>query len=762
MSSDQFTSVQWDRDEPEFSHEVETIEESNETNSDTTDTQNTNDNNIEPIIESNEDDSQTAAGDTDNNKDTGDNSTVKSITSINENQNETRDNKDKIDALTDDKHDQSDKHISNEAIDAIDQDDDEMDKSQPDLLATETSNFSLITSSLNPLDTTITEETSPSTATPAAATGTAHQENSTDQGIGQQAYIIDDDFSNIHQQQQQQHIESDDHDSNYFIETSVSSPITDYEGQNPFVSYLIRTKTNNPKFKSKFFQVRRRYSDFNFLFECLSNDFPAVIIPPLPNKQRLEYIKGGRFTEEFTNKRAISLNNFLSRICEHPILSRTHLFHTFLENSDYWNTIKSNLKIIGGGDNNNSNKNGNKNGNKNSIDASQNLETVSDYIMNAFKKPNFESKNSKEFQEIYDKSTKLQENLNKVDIIYSKVLKRQNDLADDFSRFSDEFSKLTILLDSDFNLRPDSEINKNSTNNSNNSVNNDKKLKNLSTNKSSSSSELKSHQIISKKFGLFSDNLKKFSDRSHALNHQIEYNYLTSLRDLEHYITSLKNILKLKDAKSLDYEMLSNYLEKAEQERTYLMNGGSITSTTEGALSFLSRKFESLTTGHSSITSSGNLTNERIEKLNSRIEMLKKEKQNSLDLFNKFEIQVLKEYSYFEKIKNDEINNSLRQLSDSYLEYYTNLLNDWNNLDIDIDQNEFSKLSVNKLSNDSELFGENDVLKNQDILNQDISKLTQKLSDSISSNNNNNNNNNNNGNGNDDNVTIEPETETDL
>ncbi|GMF61679.1 unnamed protein product [[Candida] boidinii] len=115
-----------------------------------------------------------------------------------------------------------------------------MDKSQPDLLATETSNFSLITehgqskSSLNPLDTTITEETSPSTATPAAATGTAHQENSTDQGIGQQAYIIDDDFSNIHQQQQQQHIESDDHDSNYFIETSVSSPITDYEGQNPF------------------------------------------------------------------------------------------------------------------------------------------------------------------------------------------------------------------------------------------------------------------------------------------------------------------------------------------------------------------------------------------------------------------------------------------------------------------------------------------------------------------------------------------------
>ncbi|GME94811.1 hypothetical protein B5S29_g2471 [[Candida] boidinii] len=757
MSSDQFTSVQWDRDEPEFTHEGETIEESDETQTDNnktplTDTQNTDTNtttnniHTDPIIEANEDDSQIAG--TDTNKDTADNSTVKSITSIDETHNESHDNKDTIDALTDNKHIETDKHISNEEI-GINEEDDELDKSQPDLLATETSNFSLITghgqskSSLNAVDTTITEDT----ATTAAAI--AQQENNTNQGIGQQAYIIDDDFNNIHQhhnqQQQQQHIESDEQDSKYFIETSVSSPITDYEGQNPFVSYLIRTKTNNPKFKSKFFQVRRRYSDFNFLFECLSNDFPAVIIPPLPNKQRLEYIKGGRFTEEFTNKRAISLNNFLSRLCEHPILSKTHLFHTFLENSDYWNTIKSNLKIIGGGNgngNNSNNNNSNNNGNRNSNDATQNLETVSDYIMNAFKKPNFESKNSKEFQEIYDKSTKLQENLNKVDIIYSKVLKRQNDLADDFARFSDEFSKLTILLDSDFNLRPDNEINKNS--------NNDKKLKNLSTNKSSSSSsELQSHQIISKKFGLFSDNLKKFSDRSHSLNHQIEYNYLTSLRDLEHYITSLKNILKLKDAKSLDYEMLTNYLEKAEQERTYLMNGGSITSTTEGALSFLSRKFESLTTGHSSINSSGNLTNERIEKLNSRIEMLKKEKQNSLDLFNNFEIQVLKEYSYFEKIKNDEINNSLRHLSDSYLEYYTNLLNDWNNLDIDINQNEFSKLSINKLSNDSELFGENDVLKNQDILNQDIAKLTQKLSDSKLNND-------------DNNTQIIPETETET
>ncbi|GMF40032.1 unnamed protein product [[Candida] boidinii] len=153
MSSDQFTSVQWDRDEPEFTHEGETIEESDETQTDNnktplTDTQNTDTNtttnniHTDPIIEANEDDSQIAG--TDTNKDTADNSTVKSITSIDETHNESHDNKDTIDALTDNKHIETDKHISNEEI-GINEEDDELDKSQPDLLATETSNFSLIT-----------------------------------------------------------------------------------------------------------------------------------------------------------------------------------------------------------------------------------------------------------------------------------------------------------------------------------------------------------------------------------------------------------------------------------------------------------------------------------------------------------------------------------------------------------------------------------------------------------------------------------------
>ncbi|ODV87222.1 hypothetical protein CANARDRAFT_194209 [[Candida] arabinofermentans NRRL YB-2248] len=467
----------------------------------------------------------------------------------------------------------------------------------------------------------------------------------------------------------------------YFIETYVSTPITEYDGQNPFTSFLIQIKTDCAKFKKKTFQIRRRYSDFHFIYECLSNDYPTVVIPPLPNKQRLEYIKGGRFTDEFTNKRAISLNNFLNRVCKHPILKQSQIFHIFLEDSDYWITYKSNLKIT-----------------SNNLDTSnstaQNLETVTDYIMNSFKKPSYESIHKREFQDIQEKSTKLQENLNRIDHIYTKVLNKQHDISDDFSRFSEEFSKLNILLTNDIagKSRPAAKQDANST-------------------------------LVSNQFSKFSSNLNKMSEGMHLLNHEIEYNYLTSLKDLEHYIAQLKSLIKLKETKSIDYEMLSSYLDKAKQEREYLISGGSVTSSAEGTISFLTRKLESMA-GLGSAHQHGNLTNERIEKLNSRIQMLEKEKKLAFEVFEKFEDDILEEYQFFEKIKNEEVNESLKGLCDSYLEYYTNLVNDWKSLEFPASElNIANNVFKNKLFEDDEHFSNNDVLKNNELLNENLAKI---------------------------------------
>ncbi|KAH3666188.1 hypothetical protein OGAPHI_004377 [Ogataea philodendri] len=464
----------------------------------------------------------------------------------------------------------------------------------------------------------------------------------------------------------------------YYIETEVSSPITEYDGQNPYTSYLIKIRTNGPTFKQKDYQLRRRYSDFNFLYDCLSNDFPTLIIPPLPNKERLEYIKGGRFTDEFTKKRAVSLSIFLARICKHPTLRKSQIFHIFLEDSDSWHTYRSNLKISSGSiDPNNT--------------ASQNIETVTDYIMNSFKKPSYDSKYKREFQEIQEKSSKLQENLVNIDHIYSKVLTRQQDISTDFARFSQEFSKLNVLFSNDFD------------------------------GKNREDSGDRSGKDISDQFSKFGANLQKISDRSFYLNHEIEYDYLTSLRDLENYITQLKNLVKLKEAKALDYEMLSNYLEKAKQEKDRLVKGGSVTSSTEGTIIFLTRKFESMTGMGSH--QHGNLTNERIQKLDSRIEVLEKEKKNAFEVFEKFEKDILDEFQLFEATKTDEINESLKSLTDSYLQYYTDLLNDWQTLKLVETGDKPIPTLKNKLSENDELFSSDDVLKNNEVLEQNLQKI---------------------------------------
>jgi sorting nexin-4 len=81
--------------------------------------------------------------------------------------------------------------------------------------------------------------------------------------------------------------------------------------------------------------VRRRYQDFVWLHTTLSLEYPACIVPPLPEKHRLgwlaykhmisfyllfflhnfihtEYIKGDRFSSEFITRRQL---RFVLNMC---------------------------------------------------------------------------------------------------------------------------------------------------------------------------------------------------------------------------------------------------------------------------------------------------------------------------------------------------------------------------------------------------------------------------------------------------------------
>ncbi|GAA5957376.1 hypothetical protein JCM21900_006879 [Sporobolomyces salmonicolor] len=106
-----------------------------------------------------------------------------------------------------------------------------------------------------------------------------------------------------------------------------------------FVSYLVCAQTDLPTFASKTPSARRRFQDFVFMRDALVKDFPACVVPPLPDKHRMEYVVGDRFGPEFIERRRVDLERFLQRVSRHHKLSRTAIFQNFLESTE-WNVYK--------------------------------------------------------------------------------------------------------------------------------------------------------------------------------------------------------------------------------------------------------------------------------------------------------------------------------------------------------------------------------------------------------------------------------------
>jgi len=77
-------------------------------------------------------------------------------------------------------------------------------------------------------------------------------------------------------------------------------------------------------------RVSRRYKHFDWLRERLVEQFPALAIPSLPEKQF-----GGRFEEEFIETRRRLLARWMNRLAFHPLIRSAKVFHHFLQTEDY-------------------------------------------------------------------------------------------------------------------------------------------------------------------------------------------------------------------------------------------------------------------------------------------------------------------------------------------------------------------------------------------------------------------------------------------
>ena len=83
-------------------------------------------------------------------------------------------------------------------------------------------------------------------------------------------------------------------------------------------------------------QVRRRYSDFEWLRQTLQNYFSSCVIPPLPKKNK---IGPDRFEETFLMKRKRYLEKFLNSLLYDPLIKNSPILYDFL-------SIEDNIKFI--------------------------------------------------------------------------------------------------------------------------------------------------------------------------------------------------------------------------------------------------------------------------------------------------------------------------------------------------------------------------------------------------------------------------------
>ncbi|KAK5133265.1 hypothetical protein LTR08_007999 [Meristemomyces frigidus] len=385
---------------------------------------------------------------------------------------------------------------------------------------------------------------------------------------------------------------------------TVAQPLKEGEGtQNVYVSYLVTTDTDFKSFQDSHSTCRRRFTDFVFLYKTLAKEYPQCAVPPLPDKHNMAYVRGDRFATEFTSRRAHSMNRFLKRLTLHPVLRRATILTLFLESSDWNATMKSRPSRAMSGG---------------SEDRSTSvLETWTDGFLNAFSKPH---KTDKRFQDVNERAKKLDDDLGTVSKTVARVAKREGDLESDYAELAVQYQKLAAL-----------------------------------------------EPGIQHELSAFATGVQSTSEGWKGLREHTDQDYLGSLKDMESYISSIKALLKTREQKQLDFEGLTEYLNKAAQERDTLASHGSV-----GASGFLRQKIEDVRgVDHEQSR------RERQRKLEVQISRLTTEVEAAKKTTEAFDEEVVKEVGDFERIKAVEFRDTLGGLADANIAFFQGSIGVW-------------------------------------------------------------------------------------
>ncbi|MCJ1338775.1 intercellular trafficking and secretion [Bachmanniomyces sp. S44760] len=393
------------------------------------------------------------------------------------------------------------------------------------------------------------------------------------------------------------------------LECAVNSPLKENDGtKDAYVSYLVTTDTDFKSFTKPHITARRRFTDFVFLYKTLTKEYPACAVPPLPDKHKMEYVRGDRFGPDFTQRRAHSLHRFLKRLTLHPVLRRATLLVVFLESPD-WN---AHMRLRP------------SRGSSMSDQGSSVFDNFTDTFVNAFSKVH---KPDRRFIEVREKADKLDEDLGHVEKIVARIARREGDLEADYQDLGIQFSKLV-------NLEPG----------------------------------------VEGEVTTFARGLEESAKGLGRLKEHTDQNYLGSLRDMEAYIVAVKGLLKVREQKQLDFEGLTEYLNKASYDRDTLASnhGYGSSGLAGGTSSFIRSKIEDVRgVDHEQSR------RERVRKLELQIERLTREVEEAKRLTESFDEEVVKEVADFERIKAVEFRDQLGGLADRHVDFYEALMVTW-------------------------------------------------------------------------------------
>ncbi|KAI9249136.1 hypothetical protein BDA99DRAFT_524084 [Phascolomyces articulosus] len=191
-----------------------------------------------------------------------------------------------------------------------------------------------------------------------------------------------------------------------------------------FISYLVTTETNVETFSSsRPRSVRRRYQDFIWLHVALELEYPICVVPPLPEKHRLGYLNGERFSPEFLERRRWGLQWFLNRVANHPVLQKAQSTRIFLESDDFKNDKRAIQSTK-------------------AVEKPSFFDTLGDVLMNAFatvKKPD------QRFLDMQDYVDKLEDNILTIEKLYSRISQRQTGLIRDYTSFAWSIREISAM-----------------------------------------------------------------------------------------------------------------------------------------------------------------------------------------------------------------------------------------------------------------------------------------------------------------------------